>query len=111
MRTMQVTNSRRRIARAGRTVALAALSAASPVLAANLLVNPGFEAPVPTQGEDQTASGWTFTGTAMRAGFQNHTPGGSRMIWGRTFEPAGGGVFQNVGITAGAQYDLSSWLF
>lgn len=80
--------------------------------AVNLLVNPGFEAPTPNPSENTTCTGWTFTGTAKRATFANHTPGGQFMIWARTWEPLGGGVTQDVtNITPGETYDFSAYLF
>src|SRR5437660_4974272 len=59
--------------------------------AANLLVNPGFEAPVSAAQHDQVCTGWTFQFDCERANFFNHTPGGARSIWIKTFEPLGGG--------------------
>src|SRR4051812_23912428 len=84
------------------------LGAGAPARADNLLINPGFEAPPPSTQTDQTAAGWTFVVNCERAPFQNNTPGGTRSIWAKTFHPAGGGVFQEVNITAGATYDLTS---
>ncbi|WP_428938065.1 hypothetical protein [Fontivita pretiosa] len=95
-------------------VGLAAVGGlAMPCDAANLLANPGFEAPSgdpPPTSTNVTA--WTLVNTGMRASFGvNHTPGGSWVFWARTFEPFGGGAEQTVGITAGGQYDFSSWLY
>ena len=93
-------------------VTLAALTAL-PAYADNLLVNPGFEAPPGVPGsQDQTAAGWTFVNNCQRADFNNHTPNGRWMIWGKTFQDVGGGVTQDVtNITAGADYTFSSYLF
>ena len=44
----------------------------------------------------------------QRANFQNHTPGGLYSIWAKTFEPAGGGVTQNVSVVPGSMYNFSS---
>jgi len=78
--------------------------------AANLLVNPGFEAPPGTSNVDSTVAGWTLQFDAQRATFHNHTPGGTEAIWAKTFQPQGG-VSQVVGITAGATYNFSSFLY
>ncbi len=85
------------------------LGSAVDAWAQNLLVNPGFESPQSPAQVDTEASGWTFVGDAARANFFNHTPGGSKSIWHKTFNPVGGGVTQNVGITAGATYNLSAF--
>src|SRR3954462_13811408 len=89
---------------------LAAAGVAVPAGAAHLLVNPGFEAPQPAS-IDQPASGWDFVNQCQRAQFANHTPGGNSSIWAQTFQPAGGGVTQNVDVTAGATYNFSSYVF
>src|SRR5262245_57505161 len=91
---------------------LIALAAASTE-AANLLTNPGFESPTDTTTNENTnINGWTVVPTAKRAAFFNHTPGGRWSVWARTFEPLGGGVFQDVsGITAGTNYTFTSFLY
>jgi hypothetical protein len=92
-------------------IGLVVLGAAWPVHGANLLVNPGFEAPAAPPAVNSDVSGWTFVFDAQREHFVNHTPGGTFGIWGKTFQPAGGGIFQNVGITAGANYSLTSQIY
>src|SRR5215510_8810875 len=89
------------------------LGAAMPAAAANLLANPGFEAPsTDPPGTSSTCTGWDFGGTDMqRATFANHTPGGAWCMWGKAHEPIGGGVFQNVSVTAGSHYDLTIQLY
>src|SRR5205823_6146939 len=47
-----------------------------------------------------------------RANFFNHTPGGVFSIWAKTFQPDGGGIFQDVSsITANTPYTFSSFLY
>lgn len=93
-------------------VSLVALGVAWPAQGANLLINPGFEAPAEPPAVNSNCAGWTFVLDGQRAPFANHTPGGVFSIWAKTFQPAGGGIFQDVGsITAGAMYDFSSFLF
>ena len=104
----------RHLLRSSALFAAACMAAATafPASAVNLLINPGFEAPTPAPAENTTCTGWSFFGTAKRQTFANHTPGGQYMIWGRTFEPLGGGVTQDVAnITPGANYDFSSFMF
>jgi hypothetical protein len=94
------------------TIGLVALGAAVPAGAANLLVNPSFEAPstgVPTP-DNNICTGWTFVNDGARATFHANT--GAWSAWAKTFQDTGGGVKQTVsGITAGANYLMSSQLF
>jgi len=104
MRTQIVSKSGRLYSAVG----LAALSALLPARAANLLVNAGFESPTDLAGTtSSTCSGWTFKADCQRASFHNNTAGGRWSIWEKTFEPAGGGVTQNVSATAGSMYNLT----
>jgi hypothetical protein len=90
---------------------LLALGAALPAGAANLLLNPGFEAP-PDAGQVSTdVVGWTLVNDAARANFQNHTPGGTYMLWGKAWQSAGGGAFQDVAVTGGGSYSISSFMY
>src|SRR5947208_15522458 len=79
-------------------VALIGLGAATSG-AANLLINPGFESPTAAGNESTTAAGWSFYSTAVRATFQNNTPGGKWALWERAFEPLGGATQNISGIT------------
>jgi hypothetical protein len=92
-------------------VGLVVAAMALPAWAANLLTNGGFESPTDSSGQntDTTATGWTFYGgDCVRANYQNNTPGGEWSIWEQTFQPAAGGVYQNVGgITDGTTYTLN----
>jgi hypothetical protein len=101
----------------GSAVGLVVAAMAMPAHAANLLINPGFESPTDSSGNntDTTATGWTFYGgDCVREAFAtgNHTPGGEWGIWQETFQPAAGGIFQNVGgITDLTTYSLSTYYF
>ena len=81
-------------------VGLAALGTAADAWAQNLLVNPGFEAPlILPPAVNSECAGWTFTLDCQRAPFQqNHAshpdPTSEYGIWAKTFQPAGGGIFQ-----------------
>jgi hypothetical protein len=101
----------RRNLRAGWIYAAAAMAAAAvttPALATNLLLNPGFEAGTGTA----TVSGWTLVFDAQRANFFNNTPGGQWSLWAKTWEPAGGGAFQDItGVTPGTNYSLTSKVY
>jgi hypothetical protein len=85
----------------------------SSIRAANLLVNPGFEAPAtdppPTSSN---CTGWTFDFLCERSTFHvNENPsgaGGTWNVWCKTFQPAGGGIHQDVDITPGTNYSLSA---
>jgi hypothetical protein len=96
-------------------VVLAAM--ALPAGAANLLINPGFEAPIDTNpvggNTDGTATGWTFYGgDSLRANYYNHTPLGEWSVWEQTFQPTNGGINQNVSnITDGTTYSLSCYYY
>ncbi|HSV15492.1 MAG TPA: hypothetical protein VLI90_14625, partial [Tepidisphaeraceae bacterium] len=87
----------------------AAAGIALPAGAANLLVNPGFEAPQPA-AVDQNCTGWTFDNNCQRAQFYNNTPGGNTSIWAKTFQPAGGGIEQVVNVIAGSTYNFQSYV-
>ncbi len=99
----------------GSAVGMVVASMALHANAANLLTNPGFESPSDTTGAstDTTVSAWTlYGGDAVRANFQNHTTGGEWSIWEQTFQPADGGVYQNVGgITDGTAYTLTGYYY
>src|SRR6059058_5905396 len=83
---------------------LLVLGAALPVGAANLLLNPGFEAPPDPPGDNTDIVGWTLVNDAARASFQNHTSGGLFSLWGKAWQSAGGGAYQDVTITGGGSY-------
>jgi hypothetical protein len=90
---------------------LVGLGMASPAWAVNLLLNPSFEAPVGTAGDDQNFVAWSPINDISRAQFANHTSGGVYGLWAKTWQPAGGGVTQTLsGIQPGALYDFSSWM-
>ncbi len=106
-------------------------SAASPAFAGvgNLLVNGDLELPVNGPGSNEQAVGWTLiepdvdelgepVNSASFESFANHTPGGERGLWLRSFEGGFGGdepltvnasLFQDVPAAAGAEYALSAW--
>jgi hypothetical protein len=107
MRKFRATNYRALSAAVGAI----ALCAALPARAANLLTNPGFEAPTDTTQHNTDVFGWSLQLDTERANFANHTPGGTYSIWMKTFEPAGGGVTQTVGVIPGNTYNLSSYVF
>jgi hypothetical protein len=96
---------------------LVACGAALPAYAANLLLNPGFEAPAEPPGVNSNCAGWTFVLDCQRAPFNqshptNPDPTSVFGIWAKTFQPAGGGIFQDVGsISPGANYDMKAFLF
>ena len=85
--------------------------------ATNLLINPGFEIPTDTSGNntDSTCTGWIFYGSCERANFANHTPGGTWGILEDTSAPGGvgfGGIYQNVeNISGGFPYSLSAYFY
>lgn len=97
--------------------------------ASNLLVNGDLEAPfAAASGTDDTV-GWTLlepdtdalgapVNSATFASFANHTPGGDRGLWLRSFEgglnanaPAtvNASLFQDAAVVAGAVYRVSAW--
>jgi hypothetical protein len=96
-------------ARLSGAVALVAATMALPVKAANLLLNPGFESPTDTSTNvDSTATGWNFILDCQRATFYNNTPAGEWSVWLKTYEAAGGGIFQDVPVVAGSNYNLTA---
>ena len=111
MPTQVVTPQRRRQLTRAAFVAIAG-AAALPAFGQNLLVNAGFEAPNEPPSVNSNVAGWTLVNDAQRAHFKNHTPGGVFSIWAKTFQPAGGGIFQEVtNISPGANYNLTSQLY
>ncbi|HEX4055801.1 MAG TPA: hypothetical protein VHX86_16170, partial [Tepidisphaeraceae bacterium] len=98
----------------GLVVAAMALPARAQSFQSQLLENPGFESPTDSTGAntDSTVAGWSLYGNAVRASFQNNTPGGEWMIWLQTFDSFGG-VYQDVQpVTDGTTYNLSAyWYF
>src|SRR4051812_11853542 len=89
--------------RTSKWAGLIVLGSALPAGAANLLVNPGFEAPTAAPQTSSVCTGWTFDFNCQRATFANHTAGGSWSVWNKTFQPVGGGIHQDVlNISAGA---------
>ena len=98
-------------------VGLVTLGAAADAWAQNLLINPGFESPSATGNTSNVVAGWTLVLDAERATWaQNHashpTPESTWGAWAKTFQPAGGGIFQEVsGLSAGANYDFKSIWF
>jgi hypothetical protein len=102
----------RKTARVGGVAALMAGAVAAPAFANNLLTNPGFESPPdPGVQNDTEASGWTFIPLGCaRATYYNHTPGGTESIWLQTYDPIGGGIYQDVpDVVAGTTYQLSAY--
>jgi hypothetical protein len=87
-----------------------------PAMAANLLINGGFENPADTSGatSDFTATGWNFTGPAIaRASYHNNTPGGIWSVWMQPYNVISSTlskVTQIYGgpVTAGSTYTLNS---
>src|SRR5262249_43198268 len=76
--------------------------------------NPGFEAPSAVGSTSHDCAGWNVLLDTDRANFGNvphHLPGTTWSVWAKTFEPLGGGVTQNVGITGGTSYTLSGFTF
>ena len=99
------------------TVGFVALGAATDAWAQNLLINPGFESPAEPPAVNTNCAGWTFVLDCARAPFQqSHAshpdPSSEFGIWAKTFQPAGGGIFQDVtGLTPGASYELRAHWF
>jgi hypothetical protein len=112
------------------TVIGAALAASAAAHGAgNLLVNGDLEEPFgAASGTDDTV-GWTLlepdlddlgaaVNSATFANFANHTPGGDRGLWLRSFEGGLGGdgpatvnasLFQHVAVQPGTVYRLGAW--
>ena len=94
---------------------------------ADLLINGNLDDP--PDHETDVATGWTLeepdvdqfgdpVNSATFASFANHTPGGERGLWLRSFEGGLGGdepltvdahLYQDVAGVAGVQYTLSAW--
>ncbi len=80
----------------------------SSALAANLLLNPGFEAPPSAGTTDDIIAGWNPIGDGMtRATFAKRN--GNYGLWMKTFQLIGGGASQDVVVVGGTQYDFSTW--
>src|SRR5580658_8173040 len=86
---------------------VAALLAGAVVMQANgqtyqpqLLLNGGFESPASTLNPNTVVSDWSLYGSAVRANYEDNTPGGERSIWLETFKSFGG-VYQNAPVVAG----------
>ncbi|GJM18352.1 MAG: hypothetical protein DHS20C14_05650 [Phycisphaeraceae bacterium] len=107
-----------------KTLILTMLASAGTCHAQNLLVNGDLELPLGGDVDDITA--WTltesisgiggFADSASIAGFANHTPGGERGLWFKSFagDFAGAGpvdavLTQSVLGSAGEHYTLSAW--
>ncbi len=95
----------------------------------NLLQNGDLELFSPSPNPFNNADGWTLVTpevdgagetvlSASFASFGNHTPGGDRGLWLRSFEGGLGGeepftvnatVFQDVAAHAGVEYEVSAW--
>jgi hypothetical protein len=104
-----------------------ALVAAQVGFGQNQLTNPGLDSP--PDHETDIATGWTLiepdvdaagmpVNSATFASFANHTPGGTRGLWYRSFEGGLGGdepatvdahLQQDVPGTPGTNYTLSAW--
>ena len=111
-----------------KTMLIAVLASAGVCQAQNLLVNGDLEAPAEP---GNTADGWTLiepdvdsmgmaVDSASFQSFQNHTPGGDRSLWLRSFMGglSGGEPFsvnatltQTVAGQAGVAYTLSAWFY
>jgi hypothetical protein len=91
--------------------ALALAVGAVPAMAANLLINGGFENPADTSGSstDTTATGWNYFGNVERASFHNNTAGGKWSTWFEAWQ-APGGVNQTYAgpVTDGTSYTLTT---
>jgi hypothetical protein len=109
-----------RTARSRQLCALAgsiALGTATQTWAANLLINPSFEAPAAAGSTSPDFTGWTPVNDINRSVF-NQTLGnppagnGTWNVWNKTFQDVGGSISQDVGnITVGATYDLSVYTY
>jgi len=94
-----------------------ALGAASHAWAANLLINPSFEAPAAAGNTSPDFTGWNKVNDINRSTFNQalgNPPAnnGTWNVWNKTFQDVGGSISQDVSnITAGANYDLSVWTF
>lgn len=116
-----------------RPIALAAGIAFVPVAALagvdQLLVNPGLEWPSDAPSTSDLIHAWTLVepsidsngapvNSATFASFANHTPGGDRGLWLRSFEGGLGAdapatvdatLYQDFVIFSGVEYTLSAW--
>lgn len=97
--------------------------------AGNLLVNGELELPLGAPSSSDDTIGWTLVepdvdgaglpvNSATFASFGNHTPGGDRGLWLRSFEGGFGGgepstvnatIFQDVAASVGVEYEVSAW--
>ncbi|MBL8877559.1 MAG: hypothetical protein JNG88_00440 [Phycisphaerales bacterium] len=109
--------------------AMAACAITQFASAQNLLTNGDLELPLDAPNESNDADGWTLTevgvdatgaplDTASFVNFANHTTGGDRGLWFRSFMGGliqGGSptvdaiLHQGVPATPGTQYTLSAW--
>ncbi len=102
---------------------LALTIASASAFAGPMLVNGDLELPFNPATPDDIV-GWTLLETseafgpvnsATFASFGNHTPGGDRGLWLRSFEgdvagaPVNATLYQDVAAIAGAEYTLSAW--
>ncbi len=101
----------------------------SVAFAGQLLVNPGLELPLDAPSGSDLIDGWTLlepsvddvgapVNSASFTSFANHTPGGDRGLWLRSFEGGLGGdepatvdatLYQDVAAFAGVEYTLTAW--
>lgn len=108
-----------------------AICMATPAFAgvSNLLVNGSLENPLDAPNGSDLIDGWTLiepdvdgagasVNSASFESFANHTPGGDRGLWIRSFEGGQGGdepftvnpsLYQDVTAHAGNEYTLSAW--
>lgn len=113
------------------SVLLSGLFIAAPSFAGvtNLLVNGDLELPLAAPSSTDDTIGWTLlepdvddvgmpVNSATFTSFANHTPGGDRGLWLRSFEGGNGGdepstvnatLFQDVAASAGVEYEVSAW--
>lgn len=109
--------------------AMAACAITQFASAQNLLTNGDLELPLDAPNESNDATGWTLTevgvdaagaplDTASFVSFANHTTGGDRGLWFRSFmgglNPGGSPtvdaiLHQDVPATPGTEYTLSAW--
>jgi hypothetical protein len=116
-----------------RLIVLAAAIAFVPATAFagvdQLLVNPGLEWPSDAPSTSDLIHAWTLVepsldsngaavNSATFASFANHTPGGDRGLWLRSFEGGFGAdapatvdatLYQDIVIFSGVEYTLSAW--
>lgn len=111
------------------SILILASASAGTAQARSLLINGSLELPIGGPGESEAVVGWTliepsldFIGdtanSASFTNFANHTPGGDRGLWLRSFE---GGwnedappavraeLYQDVPAAPGGEYSLSAW--